>query len=88
MESQLLATKLFVPQPRPGLVARPRLIERLNEALGSGLVMVSAPAGFGKHSPHQSQLRGLLRLTRRWVISSRGRALESWPKCLSRPGGR
>jgi LuxR family maltose regulon positive regulatory protein len=44
----LLATKLFVPQPRPGFVARPRLVERLNQALSSGLVLVSAPAGFGK----------------------------------------
>lgn len=44
----LLATKLFVPRPRPGLVARPRLIERFNEALSSPLVLLSAPAGFGK----------------------------------------
>jgi LuxR family maltose regulon positive regulatory protein len=48
MDTPLLATKLFVPQPRPGLVARPRLVERLNGALSSGLVLVSAPAGFGK----------------------------------------
>jgi LuxR family transcriptional regulator, maltose regulon positive regulatory protein len=48
MDTPLLATKLFVPQPRPGLVARPRLIERLNDALSSGLMLVSASAGFGK----------------------------------------
>jgi LuxR family transcriptional regulator, maltose regulon positive regulatory protein len=48
METPLLATKLFVPEPRPGLVARPRLVARLNEALTSGLALVSAPAGFGK----------------------------------------
>jgi LuxR family transcriptional regulator, maltose regulon positive regulatory protein len=48
MDTPLLATKLFVPQPRPGLVVRPRLIERLNDALSSGLVLVSASAGFGK----------------------------------------
>jgi len=40
----LLATKLHVPGPRPGFVARPRLAE----ALGGGLVLVCAPAGFGK----------------------------------------
>jgi LuxR family maltose regulon positive regulatory protein len=40
----LLATKLHVPGPRPGFVARPRLAE----ALGGQLVLVCAPAGFGK----------------------------------------
>jgi LuxR family transcriptional regulator, maltose regulon positive regulatory protein len=40
----LLATKLYVPGPRPGLVPRPRLAE----TLGGGLVLVCAPAGFGK----------------------------------------
>src|SRR5580704_8870650 len=40
----LLATKLHVPGPRPGFVARPRL----TEALSGGLRLVCAPAGFGK----------------------------------------
>jgi LuxR family transcriptional regulator, maltose regulon positive regulatory protein len=40
----LLATKLHVPGPRPGFVARPRLVG----ALGGELVLVCAPAGFGK----------------------------------------
>ena len=44
----LLATKLHVPGPRPGLVARPRLVEALDEGLARGLVLVCAPAGFGK----------------------------------------
>ena len=44
----LLATKLHVPVPRPGLVPRPRLAERLDEGLGRGLVLVCAPAGYGK----------------------------------------
>ncbi len=44
----LLATKLHVPGPRPGLVARPRLAERLDEGLGHGVVVVVAPAGYGK----------------------------------------
>jgi LuxR family maltose regulon positive regulatory protein len=48
MDASLLATKLFVPHPRPGLVARPRLIERLSAALDCGLILVSAPAGYGK----------------------------------------
>jgi LuxR family maltose regulon positive regulatory protein len=44
----LLATKLHVPRPRPGLVPRPRLAERLDEGLTRGLVLVCAPAGYGK----------------------------------------
>ncbi len=44
----LLATKLYMPAPRPGLVPRPRLAERLDEGLTRGLVLVSAPAGYGK----------------------------------------
>ena len=43
----LLATKLQVPRSRPGLVARPRLADQLGEALGGGLVLVTAPAGYG-----------------------------------------
>jgi LuxR family transcriptional regulator, maltose regulon positive regulatory protein len=46
----LLLTKLSVPAPRPALVARPRLSERIREGLGCKLTLVSAPAGFGKLS--------------------------------------
>ncbi len=48
MDAPLLATKLFVPPARPGLVPRPRLLERLAEALDGSLVVVSAQAGSGK----------------------------------------
>ena len=44
----LLATKLRVPASRPGLVPRPRLTARLDEGLARGLVLVCAPAGYGK----------------------------------------
>ncbi len=44
----LLATKLHVPPPRPNLVARPRLLDALDEGLSNRLILVSAPAGFGK----------------------------------------
>ncbi len=44
----LLATKLNVPGLRPDLVPRPRLAERLDEGRGEGLVLVCAPAGYGK----------------------------------------
>jgi len=44
----LLATKLYMPAPRPGLVPRPRLTTRLDKGLARGLVLVCAPAGYGK----------------------------------------
>jgi ATP/maltotriose-dependent transcriptional regulator MalT len=48
MTTPLLATKLYVPPPRPNIVRRPRLIARLNEGLDHKLTLLSAPAGFGK----------------------------------------
>jgi len=44
----LLETKFYVPRPRRGLVPRPRLSERLDCGTASKLMLVSAPAGFGK----------------------------------------
>ena len=44
----LLATKLYLPGPQPGQVQRPRLMARLDEGLARGLVLVCAPAGYGK----------------------------------------
>src|SRR6185437_12613038 len=44
----LLATKLHMPRPRPGQVLRPRLTARLDEGLARGLILASAPAGYGK----------------------------------------
>ena len=48
MASPLLETKLHVPKVRRGLVARPRLTERLGVGVETKLTLVSAPAGFGK----------------------------------------
>lgn len=54
MTAPLIATKLYIPSPRPNGVVRPRLLARLNEGLGQGggfarkLTLISAPAGFGK----------------------------------------
>ncbi len=50
MSTTILATKLYIPPPRPKIVLRPRLIEQLNEGLSSGckLTLISASAGFGK----------------------------------------
>jgi LuxR family maltose regulon positive regulatory protein len=44
----LLETKFYVPRPRRGQVPRPRLSERLDRGIASKLMLVSAPAGFGK----------------------------------------
>jgi LuxR family transcriptional regulator, maltose regulon positive regulatory protein len=44
----LLATKLYVPAAQPGLVPRPRLTARLDEGAARALVLVCAPAGYGK----------------------------------------
>jgi LuxR family maltose regulon positive regulatory protein len=44
----LLETKLYVPGSRRGVVPRPRLSERLDRGADSRLMLVSAPAGFGK----------------------------------------
>ncbi len=48
MSTPLLATKLYLPPPRPDVVPRPRLIARLDEGLHRPLTLVAAPAGFGK----------------------------------------
>lgn len=50
MPAPILATKLYIPPPRPNIVPRPRLVERLNEGLAAGrkLALISASAGFGK----------------------------------------
>ncbi|HEX6035152.1 MAG TPA: hypothetical protein VFY83_11980, partial [Anaerolineales bacterium] len=50
MSTPVLATKLYIPPPRPQLVPRPRLIKRLNDGMRStpGVTLISAPAGFGK----------------------------------------
>jgi LuxR family maltose regulon positive regulatory protein len=54
MSAPILATKLYIPPPRPGAVPRPRLLERLNEGLRQDqgfarkLTLICAPAGFGK----------------------------------------
>ncbi len=48
MARPMIATKLYVPKLRRGLVTRPRLSERLRRGADSRLTLLSAPAGFGK----------------------------------------
>src|SRR5213594_1901058 len=64
----ILATKLYVPRPRPNVVSRPRLLERLNEGLHRKLTLIAAPAGFGKTT-----------LVSEWVaLIERPRARTAW----------
>src|SRR3982074_3706512 len=48
LRNPLLATKLYVPRGRRGLVERPRMSECLSRGEESKLTLVAAPAGFGK----------------------------------------
>ncbi len=48
MSMPLLTTKFHIPPPRVDLVPRPHLLERLNDGLNDKLILISAPAGFGK----------------------------------------
>jgi LuxR family maltose regulon positive regulatory protein len=48
MQVPLVSTKLNIPLVQRELVHRPRLVDRLNQGLEGKLILVSAPAGFGK----------------------------------------
>ena len=48
IQSQLLATKFFVPSVSHAIVDRPRLSALLQKSLKHPLTIISAPAGFGK----------------------------------------
>ena len=48
MPTPILATKLYIPPLRPNLVARPRLLARMDAGAHGRLTLVSATAGFGK----------------------------------------
>jgi LuxR family maltose regulon positive regulatory protein len=61
MPTPILATKLYVPPPRSKIVLRPRLITRLNEGLQRKLILISAPAGFGKTTLVSAWLAGCQR---------------------------
>lgn len=57
MDGPLLATKLRLPAPRANAIRRPRLLERLRDP--GRVVLVAAPAGFGKTSVLADWLSGL-----------------------------
>ena len=53
----LLDTKLHRPRLQRGFVPRRRLVDRLEESVSDRLVLVCAPAGFGKHGPCTTRSR-------------------------------
>src|SRR5689334_24768439 len=59
----ILATKLYIPRLRPNVVSRPRLLERLNEGLHRKLILIAAPAGFGKTTLVSEWVEGIERAT-------------------------
>jgi len=44
----LLTTKFYVPPTRSIQIARPRLVDLINSGLDRSLILISAPAGYGK----------------------------------------
>ena len=48
MSLPLLQTKLYIPPPRPQLVARPAITTKLQASAAFPLTLIAAPAGFGK----------------------------------------
>ena len=44
----MLLTKLHIPSPGKNLVHRSNLFNKLNAGLSCKLIIISAPAGFGK----------------------------------------
>jgi len=50
MEVAISKTKIVVPPRRAELLSRPRLLESMNALLDRKLILLSAPAGFGKTS--------------------------------------
>src|SRR6266480_5996732 len=71
MPTPILATKLYIPPLRPNVVIRPRLIERLNEGLHRKLILISAPAGFGKTTLVSEWVEGIERPTA-WLSLDEG----------------
>jgi ATP/maltotriose-dependent transcriptional regulator MalT len=53
----MLKTKLFIPPVRANCIVRPRLAEQISRGLDRALVLISAPAGYGKTTLVSSWLR-------------------------------
>lgn len=60
MTNAILQTKLHIPFLRSSLVPRPRLIDKLNAGMEGRLILVAAPAGYGKTTLISKWLRETL----------------------------
>ncbi len=58
IQEELLRTKLYVPPQRPETIERLRLEAMLDTGLSAQLILISAPAGFGKTSLLREWLAG------------------------------
>jgi LuxR family maltose regulon positive regulatory protein len=67
----LLSTKLYVPSLRPNRVSRPRLIAELNTCLDKTLILISAPAGYGKTTLVSSWLQEI-KIPSSWLSLDEG----------------
>jgi LuxR family maltose regulon positive regulatory protein len=68
----LLEPKLRLPRLHPGLVARARLLARLDGALERKLALLSAPAGFGKTTLVSQWIATQRDLSTSWVALDSG----------------
>jgi LuxR family maltose regulon positive regulatory protein len=67
----LLRTKLFIPKAHPDIIERPELTAQLDEGLQCKLILISAPAGFGKTTLLSSWLEKIA-LQRAWLSLDQG----------------
>jgi LuxR family maltose regulon positive regulatory protein len=44
----IIRTKIMIPALRPGIIHRPHLIQRIENGIEQGFVLISAPPGYGK----------------------------------------
>jgi LuxR family maltose regulon positive regulatory protein len=89
----LLSTKFFFPPIPAGFVARPKLLEKLDETLTHRLTLVSAPAGAGKTTLVSSWVRSAHKqdMAFGWLSldaadNDPGRFLEYLGACLEEGG--
>jgi LuxR family transcriptional regulator, maltose regulon positive regulatory protein len=50
MRDVIARTKIVPPRRRPDLLPRPRLVDLLTQLMGHRLILMVAPAGYGKTS--------------------------------------
>jgi ATP/maltotriose-dependent transcriptional regulator MalT len=48
MPTSIIPTKIIIPKRQPGVIRRARLIDDLHENLPRKLMLITAPAGYGK----------------------------------------